>query len=304
MEVKESTLELPRMGRVPEIVRNHTLDSTRWNRYLARDGDVIIATWAKAGTTWVQQIIAQLILGTHIKHSLTDVSPWIENRHFPLNGLLATLEAQQHQRFLKTHLPATALAFRESTRYIFIGRDGRDVVWSWYNHHRNLSAGYYEFSARNTDGIEPKLEPPIADVRRYFLEWLERDGFPLWPFWPLIRSWWSLRGLQNVLVLHYTDLRDDPSGSVERIARFIGRDTFGVDIKNVVRQSSFAYMKENAEAIIPGYSRGFAGGSRTFLNRGVNGAWRASLHGEDISRYEQIMRAELGADCAAWLSRA
>ena len=40
---------------------NHHFDSTIWNDFKFRDDDIIIATYAKSGTTWMQQIIAQLL---------------------------------------------------------------------------------------------------------------------------------------------------------------------------------------------------------------------------------------------------
>lgn len=38
-------------------------DSTVWNDFRFRPGDVVIASYAKAGTTWLRQIVAQLIFG-------------------------------------------------------------------------------------------------------------------------------------------------------------------------------------------------------------------------------------------------
>ena len=39
---------------------NHHFDSTIWNDFEFRDDHIIIATYAKAGTTWVQQIVDRL----------------------------------------------------------------------------------------------------------------------------------------------------------------------------------------------------------------------------------------------------
>ena len=44
-------------------LHNHHFDSTIWNDLRFRDDDVAIATYAKAGTTWTQQIVAQLLFG-------------------------------------------------------------------------------------------------------------------------------------------------------------------------------------------------------------------------------------------------
>ena len=34
-----------------------TMDSTRWDDFKFREGDIVIGTWAKSGTTWTQQIL-------------------------------------------------------------------------------------------------------------------------------------------------------------------------------------------------------------------------------------------------------
>ena len=42
-------------------LHNHHFDSTIWNDLQFRDDDIVISTYAKSGTTWVQQIVAQLL---------------------------------------------------------------------------------------------------------------------------------------------------------------------------------------------------------------------------------------------------
>lgn len=42
-------------------LHNHHFDSTAWNDFPFRDDDTVIATYAKSDTTWVQQIVSQLI---------------------------------------------------------------------------------------------------------------------------------------------------------------------------------------------------------------------------------------------------
>ena len=54
----QGQIELPRKRRE---LHNHHFDSTVWNDFKFRDDDIVIATYAKSGTTWTQQIVSQLI---------------------------------------------------------------------------------------------------------------------------------------------------------------------------------------------------------------------------------------------------
>ncbi len=42
-------------------IHSHHFDSTIWNDFEFRKDDIIISTYGKSGTTWMQQIIAQLL---------------------------------------------------------------------------------------------------------------------------------------------------------------------------------------------------------------------------------------------------
>ena len=44
-------------------IQTAIVDSTRWNGFKFRSDDVVIDTFGKSGTTWMQQIVGQLLLG-------------------------------------------------------------------------------------------------------------------------------------------------------------------------------------------------------------------------------------------------
>ena len=89
---------------------NHHMDSTRWDGFRFRDDDVIVATYAKSGTTWTQQIVGQLVFAGAEDVNIAEISPWLDLRIMPPDTA-ARLEAQQHRRIIKTHLPLDALTF-------------------------------------------------------------------------------------------------------------------------------------------------------------------------------------------------
>ena len=190
-------------------LHNHHFDSTVWNDFKFRDGDVIVGTYGKSGTTWTQQMVAQMLLGPDPDLAVGEMSPWVDLRVPPKEVKLPAIEAQTHRRVLKTHLPVDSLVYSPKAKYIYIGRDGRDVIWSMYNHHANANDMWYQALNDSPGLVGAPIAPPPQDIRQYYLDWMAGDGYPFWPFWQNIRSWWAIRDLPNILVLHYADLKRD-----------------------------------------------------------------------------------------------
>jgi aryl sulfotransferase len=283
-------------------LHSHHFDSTIWNDFLFRNDDIVIATYAKSGTTWMQQIVAQLIFNGQEGLNIGDLSPWMDLRVPPAPIKMAAVEAQTHRRFLKTHLPVDALVFSPQAKYIYIGRDGRDVAWSLYNHHVNANEMFYDI-LNNTPGlVGPPIEPPTVPVRQYFQDWLQGDGYPFWSLWENVRSWWEIRHLPNVLMVHYADLKADLSGQMRRIAAFLDIPIDETQWDAIAEHCTFDYMKRNAEQVVPLGGQIFEGGAQTFINKGTNGRWRDTLTAEDIHWYESVAQAQLGDDCTYWLA--
>ena len=283
-------------------LHNHHFDSTIWNDFQFRDDDIIIATYAKSGTTWVQQIVSQLIFSGADGLEVAEMSPWLDLRVPPKEVKLPVVHAQKHRRFIKTHLPVDALVFSPKAKYLYIGRDGRDVVWSMYNHHVNANGKWYD-ALNNTPGrIGPPIEKPRQNVRQYFLDWLDRDGHPFWPFWENIRGWWNTRDLPNVRMLHFASLKADMPLEIRRIAEFLEISIAPSHWDAIIQHCTFEYMKTNATKSVPLGGLFWDGGAETFINKGTNGRWHDVLTAKDIERYEQRARLELGEQCAQWLS--
>jgi len=294
-----TVLQLPQKTRE---LHNHHMDSTIWNDFQFRDDDIIIGTYAKSGTTWTQQIVSQLLFNGQEGLNLGELSPWMDMRIPAKTEKLAAVEAQTHRRFLKTHLPVDALVFSPQVKYLYIGRDGRDVLWSLYNHHANFNEMAYDLINNTPDRVGPPLEPPPSSIRQYFQDWLAGDGYPFWSLWENVRSWWEIRHLPNVLLLHYAQLKQDLPGQMRRIAQFLEIPIDETRWENIVEHCTFAYMKQNAEQVVPLGGIAWDGGAQTFIHKGTNGRWRDILTPEEIQQYEQIAQAQLGATCAHWLA--
>lgn len=288
----------------PEKTRDmhsHHFDSTMWDGFEFRDDDIVIATYAKAGTTWVQQILAQLLFDARTDLPVAEMSPWVDIRVPPKEVKMPMIAAQEHRRFLKTHLPVDALVFSPKAKYLYIARDGRDVVWSMYNHHAKANDLWYEALNDTPGRVGPPIERPPESVHRYYRDWFENDGDPWWPFWENMRTWWEIRGLPNVMMLHFAELKADMAGQIRRIADFIDVEIDEEIFPKILEHCSFDYMKTNGSASTPMGGAFWVGGAETFINQGTNGRWTDTLSEEEINEYDDRAVAELGEECAQWL---
>ncbi|HEX4974349.1 MAG TPA: sulfotransferase domain-containing protein [Pseudomonadales bacterium] len=283
-------------------MHNHHFDSTIWNDLTFRDDDIIISTYAKSGTTWMQQIISQLLFNGDETLEVAEMSPWLDLRVPPKAVKLPMVEAQTHRRFLKTHLPVDALVFSDKAKYIYIGRDGRDVLWSMYNHHANANDGWYKALNDTPGRVGPPILRPTPSITQYFHDWLDQDGQPFWPFWENVRSWWAIRDLPNVHIVHFANLKRDMPGEIRRLAAFIETPIDESKWDQILHHCSFDYMKANATKSVPLGGAFWDGGAATFIHKGSNGRWREVLTADEIAKYEQRAAQELDKDCAHWLA--
>lgn len=290
------------------VYRNHHLDSTRWEAVAPRDGDIVIATSAKSGTTWMQAIIANLLFeGGEFPEPPFAMSPWVDFRPTPLDEMAAKLEAQTHRRFLKSHLPFDALPERPGTKWLYVCRDGRDMAVSLWHHY----VGYTEERFATYNGHDrpgPPLPPPPLDFLSFWRNWCSRgwfdwesDGWPFWSHLTTAQSWWGARARADVLMIHFADLLADPATQVERISAFIDIPLSASHRDAVVSATGFDAMRQRGTDYVPGGGRSWKGGVEGFLRSGTSRQWETLLSAPDLDLYEAACDRVLSAECRAWM---
>ena len=296
MTITEDTTSIVWPTKQRELVK-WVVDSRKWNDFRMRDDDIVISTWSKSGTNWMQQIVGQLLFNGPDRIYDHDATPWTDFRLAPDEPGRA--DALTHRRFLKTHLPIDTIVYSPKAKYIYIGRDGRDAYWSWHNHHSHFTPeALAELSALYPD--EPPFGYPNPDVRLAFLDWLDSDGYPNWPFWSHVQGWFDARDLPNLKLVHFANLKADLPGQIEEIADFLAIPIDPAQRDAIIEHCTFDYMRRKAiELNRP--DPGLKGAAATFFHKGTNGRWRDVLSDEDIARYEAYAAAQLTADAARWL---
>ena len=303
---------------LPQVTRTyqfHSLDSTRWQQYQPRPDDIVISTSLKSGTTWMLEIVRQLIfLGQDVparsEVPVGQVSTWPDGPWSPVDKMLDKLEMQQHRRFMKTHLPLDGLPFFPQVKYIVVGRDARDVAMSMWNHYAGMTDGAFEFHNGILGRIGEPLPRPPQDIHAFWHDWITRgcfdwvsEGYPFQPNLYHTQTWWNYRRLPNILFVHYNDLKADLVGELRRLAAFLAIPLADEDLPLLMQAVSLDTMRERESRLNKSWSATFKKGAGTFFYKGVNGRWKDVLSAEELALYEQKAEQVLTPDCRAWLEQ-
>lgn len=286
--------------------RTWTLDSRRLDTYRPRLDDIFICTYPKCGTTWMQHLVSMLVFQSPDPRSIHDVSIWPDTPiRGPIEQVMAKLEAQDHRRFIKAHLPLDGLALYDDVKYIYVARDGRDAYASWHNHQMAYTPG--ALAVLDAVGMEDEtLGRPFprvsSDLRVFFRQWVEATPqSPGVDFFDFQAVSWSERLRPNVLMVHYNDLKADLAGEMRRIGEFLEITLPDSLWPALVEAGSFTSMRREGGKLLPSADNTFEGGAERFLFKGTNGRWRDVLTEEDLALYDAKVQAKFTSGLAVWL---
>lgn len=206
----------------------------RTEEYRPQPGDVFVATQMKCGTTWMQQVVYEVL--SHGHGDLSDaghghlyaVSPWIESIQ-SVSMEDAPRVGESRSRVIKTHMPAQLTPYSPEARYVYVTREPVACFASCVDFIRMLTG-------------------PIAWDAEGFLDWFCSERM-WWGSWPKhVAGWWRwAQERPNVLFVHYEEMREDLPAVVARVAELLDVELTSEELAEVVRKSGFDYMKANEE---------------------------------------------------------
>ena len=274
--------------------RSLVADSRRWQGFEHRDGDIVISTPPKAGTTWTQMLLALLVFDSpDFYDRLGMISPWLEADFTPIDAIRERLGAQEHRRFIKTHVPLDGLPLNERVTYVVVGRDPRDIWLSRGQHGENVdfervgpilaaNLGEEEFARR---------EAAIARIETFAEAVAAPEGGTQIGSDPShvlhhLRTGWDRRDQDNVLLLHYADLQSDVVGEMTALARALGFPQSDARIRELAGHSSFSRMRERAEQLAPEVEHAGWRSAADFFRTGRMRAWADAFDKGDLQAYD------------------
>lgn len=165
--------------------------------YQAKLDDLLIVTYPRSGTTWMQNIVYTLLtkgepFDANIDHFFQ------QNPHLEIDGR-ACIEMMKQPGAIKTHLPMHRIPYSSLAKYIAVIRNPKDVCIS-----------YYIFYNMWPD--VPKL-----DFNEFFECFIE-GYLPFGDYFEALRSAWKHRHYDNVLLVTYEEMRTEFQSVIEKVS--------------------------------------------------------------------------------------
>jgi aryl sulfotransferase len=300
-----SAARLVRVSTAPIRYQSADEDSARWAGFEFREGDIVISTRSKSGTTWMQMICALLVFRTpDLPAPLGELSPWLDWLVTPRDDVFARLAAQQHRRFIKTHTPLDGIPLAPRATYIVVARHPLDMAVSLYCQGENINRARMSELIGKPELATPRPRPPVHE---WLLRWIDDDADPreemdslpgvLWH----LSDAWARRAEPNVVIVHYADLLADLETQMRQLAGLLEITVPGPAWPALVQAATFEQMRAGAGQI-PG-PPGVLKSSAAFFRRGTSGAGREQLTGAELAHYDARAATMAPRDLLTWLHR-
>ena len=253
--------------KVRGIQQNPTFNINKFediiDNFNTKDGDVFVATYVKAGTTWTQQIIHQLLRKGEPGGNYTETVPWLEAA---ASELLQPREMAHHTldsinnlpapRYFKTHATVSDLPRgKANIKVIYVARNPKDSMVSLYHHAKSKPEFGYTGDIQTFFNIFLSNKAENASWFNHVIDWYNKcKAEP-----------------STHLFLQYEEMYQNPSKAVKTIANFLNIDVNDEIIAKVVKNSSISEMRSSSNmAGLNHFRQGGYGNWRNVFTVGMN----------------------------------
>ena len=255
-------------------------DTRPWDSFDTRAGDIVLSTPPKCGTTWSQAILMMLIHGQAVgDRSVWRDSVWLDCAFRDTPGQKALLDAQTHQRCIKSHAPFDSIPYRKDMIYISVYRHPLDMHFSLMKHISNLKVDLIDFVA------PPEPGAPFARFISYPATDMGTDDLTLASMLVHYRSFAKFADLPNVHLFHYADLSRDLPGHIRKYAETIGTPVTDTLVDQIAKAASFGSMKQTTRDETTPDSQGAFREPHKFFDSASSQKWLGRLSEDEIATY-------------------
>lgn len=242
-----------------------------------RSDDVLLASYPRSGSTWLRFILFHYI-------GLVEDGGWDADFHKLDDKMVALGRSDLRKpwphdalpRFVKTHQPYRMLLFARVERALYLVRDPRDVMVSYFHYLRH----------RTEEPFKGTLSELVRDKSYGIDRWSDH-----------VLSWQT----EYDALLRYEALATDPVGAVAQALHSIHVTPDRARLAEAVeRASANKVRRAQSERGISGERR--FGPKFVFARSGEVGQWRGSMEEADARYIEERMR-DNGLSIDDWSAR-
>ncbi|GIY54957.1 hypothetical protein CEXT_582371 [Caerostris extrusa] len=231
--------------------------------YVPGDGDIIIASYPKTGTTWLSYIVLQII-------SRGKNFPSFSECHLKFVPLMeatgaSAVDKMKCPRVYKHHCPYDIVKKNPNSKCLYIYRNPEDTLVS-----------YYHF-ASNVEDTEIQFDE--------FFEGFLSGNMAHGHYLRHVLSFLAHRDDSNLLLISYEKLLANTKGEILRMAKFMGEEYLSSLLHDesllnqIIECSSFDHMKKNLPVVNPRSQ-----GNLNFFRKGKIGEGKKSMTLEQLNR--------------------
>ncbi|XP_028308530.1 cytosolic sulfotransferase 1-like [Gouania willdenowi] len=219
------------------MTQNFTNTWESVQNFKARPDDILIATYPKAGTTWVSNILDLLHFGWMPSERQTTIPlydrvPFLEicvpNMH---SGIDQANNLTTSPRLIKTHFPVQFVPesfWEQKCKMIYVARNAKDNMVS-----------YFHFECMSM------VSPDPGSWSSYMQRFMKgKLVFGSW--YDHVKGWWEKkRTYPNLHYMFYEDMVEDTGREIDQLSSFLGLSTSAKEKENILNEVLFDNMKKN-----------------------------------------------------------
>ncbi|GFR15340.1 sulfotransferase 1E1 [Trichonephila clavata] len=171
-------------------------------QFKPKPNDIIIVTYPKCGTTWMQNLVLNILRKGKLLDKPSDfylASPFLDQ-----------LGAEDSEKIMirpgcyKSHLPLHKVPWSDDAKYIYVARNPKDCCVSFYHHMKDLPG--YQFA----DGAFEE-----------FFYLFTKGELDFGDFFDHLIPWYNIRTSKNVFFTTFEEMKRDFKSLAIKVAGFI-----------------------------------------------------------------------------------
>ncbi|XP_059386311.1 sulfotransferase 2B1-like [Carassius carassius] len=258
----------------------HPPESLRYcEEFTFRPEDILIATYPKSGTTWMQEVVPLILSEGDLTPVLTvpnwDRVPWLEEHR----AILLNLEQRASPRVFATHFHHHMMNqsyFKIKPRVLYVLRNPKDVFTSSYH--------YYGMASYLVNpGTQDEFMEKFLDGKIIFGSWFDH-----------VKDWINAEEQESIQYIFYEEMIADLKGSVEKIAKFLGKSLSSDVTEKIADHCVFKNMKQNKMSNFSLVPEEYMDQKKSeFLRKGIAGDWKNLFTEAQEQRFDAVYNEEM-----------